>query len=246
MAKDAKDPQDAGTAKKPGRFAQLRQIFDAARQVDPRITWWMLGAFLVTVAVVTGIGALLGHWLYALFLGILFGLLAALVTMSRRAEKAAYRQIEGQVGAASAALTSLRRGWFYDREPVAADAQKPGDLSGAALVYRATGRPGIVLVGEGPRARVAKLLAAERKRVERVAPGVPVTLVRVGDGDDEIPLTKLVGRVQRLKPVLTKDEVSVVNKRLKALGGMRPPLPKGVDPSRAAKQRMDRRALRGR
>ncbi|MEO3939043.1 DUF4191 domain-containing protein [Dermatophilaceae bacterium Soc4.6] len=243
MAKDA-TPKDTSTPKKPGRFAQLRQIFTAAREVDPQITWWMLLAFAVTVLVAVGIGLLVGHWVYALVMGIILGLLAALITMSRRAERAAYKQIEGQPGAAGAALTSLRRGWFFEREPVAADAQRAGDLTSAALVYRATGRPGIVLVGEGPGARVTRLLAAERKRIERVVPGVPVTLLRVGTADGDIAITKLAGKIQRLKPVLSKDEVSVVNKRLKALGGVRPPIPKGVDPQRGA--RMDRRSTRGR
>jgi hypothetical protein len=36
--------------------------------------------------------------------------------------------------------------------------------------------------------------------------------------------------------------VSVVNKRLKSLGGMKPPIPKGIDPTRA---RVDRKAMRG-
>ncbi|HEY6743248.1 MAG TPA: DUF4191 family protein, partial [Lapillicoccus sp.] len=80
---------------------------------------------------------------------------------------------------------------------------------------------------------------------ERVASGVPVTLLRVGEsgGEDEVSIRKLANRVQRMKPVLTKDEVSVVNKRLKSIGGVRPPLPKGVDPT---KVRMDRKAMRGR
>jgi hypothetical protein len=46
-----------------------------------------------------------------------------------------------------------------------------------------------------------------------------------------------------MKPVLTKEEVSAVNKRLKAMGGLRPPLPAGIDPNRV---RMDRKAMRGR
>ena len=58
-----------------------------------------------------------------------------------------------------------------------------------------------------------------------------------------MPLRKLTNRIQRMKPVLTKDEVSLVNKRLRSIGGVRPPLPKGVDPSKA---RMDRKAMRGR
>ena len=151
--------------------------------------------------------------------------LAATIIMSRRAERAAYSQIEGQAGAAGAALTSIRRGWYTDREPVAADVARPGDINSAAMVYRALGRPGVVLVGEGPTSRVQKLLATEKKRVERVAPGVPVTTMRVGSGENEVPLPKLASKVQRLKPQITKDEMALVNKRLKALGGLRAPLP---------------------
>ena len=78
-----------------------------------------------------------------------------------------------------------------------------------------------------------------------MASGVPVTLMRVGESgaEEEISLRKLANKVQKLKPVLTKEEVSVVNKRLKSIGGVRPPLPKGVDPT---KVRMDRKAMRGR
>ena len=116
-------------------------------------------------------------------------------------------------------------------------------MANAAFVFRAVGRPGVVLVGEGPQARVTKLLAAERKKVERVAPGVPVTLLQAGPGEGQIPVRKLSGKITRIKPVLTKDEVSLVNKRLKSLGGVRPPVPAGMDPMRA---RVDRKAMRGR
>ena len=45
------------------------------------------------------------------------------------------------------------------------------------------------------------------------------------------------------KRTLTKLEADQVKKRLKALGGARLPIPKGVDPMRA---RPDRKAMRGR
>lgn len=228
--------------KKPGRLAQIRDVYKAAKVTDPAIGWWMLLSFLVVIAVFLAVGFLLDMPVFLGLLGVMSGALAATFVMSRRAERAAYKQIEGHPGAAGSALTSIRRGWFTDREPVAADVARPGDINSAAMVYRALGRPGVVLVGEGPHQRVQKLLASEKKRVERVAPGVPVITLRVGSGTDEIPLNKLASKVQRLKPAITKDEMSLVNKRLKSLGGMRAPLPKGVDPTRA---RMDRRALRG-
>jgi Domain of unknown function (DUF4191) len=231
--------------KKPGRFAQIKQVFVAAKAVDPAIGWWMALAALAVLVVAAILGIVFNALVYALILGIPLALLAATIVLSRRAERAAYKQIEGQPGAVGAALRSIRRGWFIEEQPVAADAQRATDLSSAALVYRAVGRPGIVLIGEGPSGRAQKLLAAERRKVERVASGVPVTLMRVGESgaEEEISIRKLANKVQKLKPVLTKEEVSVVNKRLKSIGGVRPPLPKGVDPT---KVRMDRKAMRGR
>lgn len=242
MARNKDGDTKAPKEKKTGRLAQIWQVFKITRQQDPLVGWYMLLAFLVTFGVSFIVGLLLDlGWIFAIF-GVMSGILVATIVMSRRAERAAYRQIEGQTGAAGAALTSIRRGWYTDREPVAADVNRPGDFTSAAVVYRALGRAGVVLVGEGPTGRVQKLLVAEKKRVERVAPGVPVTLMRVGNAEDEVPISKLASKVQRLRPQITKDEMSVVNKRLKALGGMKAPLPKGIDPTRA---RMDRKALRG-
>jgi hypothetical protein len=240
----AKDPATT-PAKKPGRIAQVKQVFVAAKAVDPAIGWWMALAALAVLVVAAVLGLVFNALVYALILGLPLAFLAATIVLSRRAERAAYKQIEGQPGAVGAALRSIRRGWYIEETPVAADAQRATDLQSAALVYRAVGRPGIVLIGEGPPGRAQKLLAAERRKVERVASGVPVTLLRVGESgsEDEISIRKLANRVQRLKGVLTKEEVAVVNKRLKSIGGVRPPLPKGVDPN---KVRMDRKAMRGR
>jgi hypothetical protein len=229
--------------KKPGRFAQVRQVYSVARSVDPAITWWMIGAGLAVMAVVTVVGILIHHWLYFLILSIPFGVLAATIVMGRRAERAAYKQIEGQAGAAGAALSALRKGWYYEKEPIAAEATRPGDLNNAALVFRAIGRPGVILVAEGPPSRATRLAESERKRVNRVAPNVPVHILRTGAGEDEVPVSKLSKKIGRMRPELTKAEVDAVNKRLKALGGVRMPVPKGLDPTRV---RPDRKAMRGR
>lgn len=105
------------------------------------------------------------------------------------------------------------------------------------------GRPGIVLIAEGPAGRASRLLENERKRTARVVPSVPITLLQCGNGEGQVPLRKLPVAVRKLKPQLTKQEVAEVDKRLTALGAMRPPLPKGIDPTKA---RPDRKGMRGR
>ncbi|MEZ0490780.1 DUF4191 domain-containing protein [Kineococcus sp. TBRC 1896] len=221
------------------RTRQLKQVYDMTVRVDPPTRWWLLLAFAGPIVLGLLVGLLAGHPIYFTILGLLLGVLAATFVLGRRAERAAYVNLEGQKGAAGAALSSIRRGWTIEQEPVAAEARTQD------MVFRALGRGGVVLVGDGPPSRVRKLLEAERRKVARVVPNVPVHLFTVGDGgaEGEVPLRKLASRVQRLKPQLTKQEVAAVQKRLKALGGIRPPVPQGIDPLRA---RPDRRAMRGR
>ncbi len=233
--------------KKKGRIAEIREGYVAVRQLDPKLGWWMSGSAVLTIVVIVGIGWPLGHPWYALIVALPAAALAATLIMNQRGNKAMYAALDGQAGGSGVALQSLGgRGWHTSPEPVAVDTvrgTKLADLSGAAMVFRALGRPGVVLIGEGPSGRVAKLLKAEEKKVTRVAPGVPVHLLTVGDGEGEVPIRKLSGRLNRMKTVLTKDEVSVVNKRLKSLPSIRAAIPAGMDPT---KVRMDRRALRGR
>ena len=234
--------------KKQGRIAQIRQSYQAIRSLDARIGWYMLLAAVVTLAVITGIGFLLGgfwRW-YMLLVAIPAAALAAVIVMNRRGNRAMYNALDGQAGASGAALMGMgKRGWFTSEQPVAVDAQrgtKLSDMTGAAMVFRALGRPGIVLIGEGPEGRVQKLLKAEEKKVARVAPGVPVHLWVAGEGEGQVSIRKIGGKLTRLKPVLTKEEVSVVNKRLRSLPGVRSAIPAGIDPTRV---RMNRSALRG-
>jgi len=248
IKKDATAPSGSTAVKPPKkkRFAGLRQIGQVYRQsrtVDPAITWWMLGTFLIVEAAFILVGFAIGHPIYLGIVGFSLAVLAAFVVMARRAERAAYRQLEGQTGGGGAALGALRRGWYYEQTPVAVEATRPGDPTAAAMVFRAIGRPGVVLVVEGPGVRAQRLGEAERKRINRVLPNVAVHILRVGDGEGQVPVRKLAGKIQRLRPTLTKAEVGAVNKRLKALGGVRMPVPKGIDPMRA---RMDRKGARGR
>jgi hypothetical protein len=158
---------------------------------------------------------------------VLGGVLAFLIVLGRRAEKAAYSQIAGQPGAVGAVLkSSLRRGWTASEMPVAVS-PKTQDA-----VYRAVGRGGVALIGEGPRSRTQRMLEDERKVVTRILPNVPVTFLYVGPDADSIPLYKLAGKLRGLKPALRKPEVLAVSNRLNSLGKNGLPIPKGVDPMR--------------
>lgn len=223
--------------KKTRWYHQIWQAYQMARRSDPAVTWWILAAFVGVMAVALVVGLLLNQLVYLLIVGLPFALLAGMFVLARRAEAAAYKQIEGQPGAALSALRTIRRGWDFPEEPAAMDPRTQD------LVFRGVGRPGVVLVGEGPAGRSAKLLEAERKKVARILPNVKITLIQAGNGENQVPLRKLPRTVQKLKPTLSKLETAEVNKRLKALGGARLPVPKGVDPFRA---RPDRKGMRGR
>ncbi|GAA1239365.1 DUF4191 domain-containing protein [Janibacter melonis] len=224
-------------------FKRIAQVHRTVRTIDPKITLWMLGAFVLVIAVGLLIGFAFGHPWLTMIVALPAAMLAAMIVLARRGERAAFRQMEGQKGAALGGLSALRRGWYYDQEPVAADAARAQELDNAAIVFRALGRPGVVLLAEGPKGRAAKLLEKERKKVVRVAPGVPVYTYHVGTGEGELPVQKMRWTLTRLKPALSKQELIVVNKRLKSLPGIRQGIPAGVDPTSA---RMNRKALRGR
>lgn len=236
--------------KEPGRLASIREGYKAIKQLDSNVTWWMLGAALLSILVIVGIGVYFGgFWIvYAAIMSIPVAFLAATFVLNRRGNTAMYNALDGKPGAVGAALQGIgKRGWYADPQPIAMDAQrgtKPSDMSNAAMVYRALGRPGIVLLGEGPRSRAQALLKAEAKKVSRVTPGVPLQTFYVGEDSaaGDLSLRKVSNKLTRMKPVLTKEEAATVNKRLKSLGGLRPPIPAGTDPTKA---RVDRKAMRG-
>ncbi|GAA4743972.1 DUF4191 domain-containing protein [Amnibacterium soli] len=222
--------RSARPAKEPGRVKQLVDVFHMTRKVDSAVVWWMLLAFLVPLAIGIVLAVLAGTVLGAILwvvLGVVAGFLAALIVMNRRAERAAYARMEGQQGAVGAVLrATLRRGWRGSEIPVAVNPRTRD------AVYRAVGRPGVVLIAEGPKGRTQRLVDEERRKVTRVAPNVPVSVLRVGPDEGEIRLGQINRSLARLKAKLTRAEVLAVSNRLESLaGGV--PVPKGIDPTKA-------------
>jgi hypothetical protein len=230
-------PDAPAKVKKTRWYHNIWQAYRVTRRTDKAITWWLLATLLGVLAVAVAIGIAVDQVIYLLFIGLPFAFLAVLLVLVRRFEKASYAQIEGTPGAALSALRSIRRGWDFPEEPVAIDPRTQD------LVFRGVGRPGVVLVSEGPPTRAQKLLEAERKRVNRVLPKVPVIVIQCGDADGQVPLRKLARHVQKLRPAMDKQAVAEITKRLTSLGAAKLPVPKGIDPFKA---RPDRKGMRGR
>jgi hypothetical protein len=222
MARKDDTAQGAGTPATPGRIAQIRNAYTMTRKVDRMVGWVTLAAMLLVFAVVLALGFLIGHPVYLGIMGLLAGFLVATIVFGKRAEKAAFSQVDGQPGAAAAALNMLRRGWSVT--PAVAVTRNQD------IVHRAVGRAGVVLIGEGAPSRVQALLVTEKKKVARYVPDVPVYDLQAGNGDGQVPLRKLNNHLMKLPRNLTTTQVTEVNRRLKALGTMNLPIPKGPMP----------------
>ncbi|GEB56625.1 DUF4191 domain-containing protein [Streptomyces gardneri] len=219
-----------------GRLKQIALTYKMTRKADPKVGLVVAGVGIVVLGVLLAIGFLIGHPVYLGILGFVLALLAAAIVFGRRAERAAFGQMEGQPGAAAAVLQNVGRGWTTTPAVAMNRSQD--------VVHRAVGRAGIVLVAEGNPNRVKTLLAAEKKRMSRVVVDVPVHDLIVGDGEGQVELKKLRTTMLKLPRVLTGPQVTAANDRLRAMGDLmsnmplpKGPMPKGMKMPRGGKMR---------
>ncbi len=227
MAKQ-KNADDEAT---PGRIQQMRMAARLVHKANPRALPIVIGSGLGVMVVLIVVGLLIGQSGFLIPLGVLLGILTAVFLFGRFAQTAQYSAIEGQPGAAAAVLQSLRGNWTVT-PAIAANRNMD-------VVHRAVGRPGVVLVGEGSPNRLPALLAAEKKRVARVAFDVPVFDFQIGDGQGQVPLRQLQRKIMKLPRDLKGTQVADLNFRLKALPQSLQ-APKGPMPTRGRQPRMPR------
>ncbi|KOG85373.1 DUF4191 domain-containing protein [Streptomyces sp. NPDC050617] len=212
------------TSENPGRLKQIALTYKMTKKADPKVGLVVAAVGIVTFGVLLAIGFWIGHPIYLGILGFLLAFLAMAIVFGRRAERAAFGQMEGQPGAAAAVLENIGRGWTTTPAVAMNRSQD--------VVHRAVGKAGIVLVAEGNPNRVKSLLAAEKKKMARIVADVPVHDVVVGDGEGQVPLKKVRTTLLKLPRVLPGAQVTVVNDRLRALGDLMSnmPMPKGPMP----------------
>jgi len=203
------------------RFQTFRDAYKVTKSVKPWIGGALAAIFIVVLIIGISLGFVFGRPIYGGFVPIPLALLATMFFFTRVAGAAAYTNIEGQIGAGASVLMAIRKGWTTT-PAIAVNKQQD-------MVHRSVGRAGIVLTGEGGFA-VRQMIQDEKRKSERYAPGVPIYEVYVGDADGQVPLRKLQKHLAKLPKKLTATQMREVRARLKAVGGMSLPIPKGPMP----------------
>jgi len=225
------DNDSAEDLAKAGRLKQIRMVAKLVNQQNKRALPITIGSAVGIIVVFVLVGLLTNLGAFLIPLGVLLGALTAMILFGRFSQQAQYSAIDGQLGAAAAILRSMRGDWTVTP---AVTANRSMDV-----VHRAVGKKGVVLVGEGVPSRVAGLIAAERKKTERVAHGVPIFDFQVGGGDGQIPIGKLQREIMKIPGTLRPAAVSDLNYRLKALQPTMQ-MPKGPMPKGARQAKMPR------
>lgn len=212
------------TSENPGRLKQIALTYKMTKKVDSKVGLVVAAVGIITFGVFLAIGLWIDHPILLGILGFVLAFLAMAIIFGRRAERAAFGQMEGQPGAAAAVLENVGRGWSVT--PAVAMNRNQD------VIHRAVGKAGIVLVAEGNPNRLRSMLASEKKRMARIVSDVPVHDVMVGNGEGEVPISKLRTKLLKLPRVLPGAQVTVVNDRLRALGDLMSnmPIPKGPMP----------------
>ena len=221
MSMFKRNKKNKEAAVKTPRFQTFRDAYSVTKSAKPWIGLALIAVFLVAWAIGIGIGIAVGHPIYVGSVSLPVALLASMFFFTRQASTAAYSSIEGQLGAGASVLMAIRKGWTTT--PAVAVARNQD------MVHRSVGRAGIVLVGEGSQG-VKQMLADERKKSERFAPGVPITEVMIGDLQGQVSIRKLQKHLSKLPKKLSAHQMREVRARLKAVGGMSMPIPKGPLP----------------
>jgi hypothetical protein len=205
-SKAAKNPADPSTA---GRLQQIKMAAGIIRKSDPRAMPIIIGSGLAVIVVFVVAGLLTGLAGLLIPFGVLLGALTSMVLFGRYAQSAQYKTIAGQPGAAAAVVQTMRGNWTVT--PAIAGNRNMD------IVHRVVGRPGVILIGEGSPNGLSSLISAEKKKIARIAYGVPISELQVGDQKGQIPVRQLQRTLMKMPRELKPAAVTDLNNRLKAL-----------------------------
>jgi hypothetical protein len=193
----------------PGRLKQIAMVAGIIRKNDPRALPIVIGSGVAVIVVFVLVGVFTHLAGFLIPLGVLLGVMAAMILFGRYAQTAQYAAIAGQPGAAAAIVQQMRGNWTVT--PAVAGNRNMD------IVHRVVGRPGVVLIGEGSPNGLASLIVAEKRRISRIAYSTPIIDMQVGEDSGQVPISKLQRKLMRLPRELKPAQVTELNSRLKAL-----------------------------
>jgi hypothetical protein len=218
------------------RIKQIFMVFKFTAKRDKLFLPLVVVGVLVPL-IAAGILVALGFGWSWLGVGVLGALLAVMIVLNLRSNKAMMAEMHGQPGAAASLIENMRGDWRVTQA-----VQYTGQFD---MVHLVVGRPGVILIGEGSPQRVRQLLGQEKRRLAKVIGSAEMRDFIVGDEEGQVPLGKLRTTLMKLPKTVSAKDVNALDKRLKALTA-RPAMPKGAIPKNMRPPKGAFRAMRGR
>jgi hypothetical protein len=218
------------------RLKQIGMVFRFTAKQDKWFVPLVVGAVLIPLLLTVVAGIKLS-WVW-IPLGIMLMLLAVLLVLNLRSNTAMLNAIEGQPGAPTQIMSSLRGNWRVKEQPVAFTVNND-------FVHLVLGPPGVLLVAEGDPNRVRGLLGEQKRRMSKVIGQTPLYDIVVGNDEGQVPLRKLRTHMMRLPRNLSGKEINSLDRALTALTA-KPQMPKGGLPKEFRPPRSMMRQQRGR
>jgi len=218
------------------RIKQIFMVFKFTAKRDKLFLPLVIVGALVPL-IVAGVLVALGLGWSWLGVGVLGALLAVMIVLNLRSNKAMMAEMAGQPGAAASLIENMRGDWRVTQA-----VQYTGQFD---MVHLVVGRPGVILIGEGSPARVRQLLGQEKRRLAKVIGTAEMRDFIIGDDEGQVSLKKLRTTLMKLPKTLSGKDVNALDKRLKALSA-RPAMPKGAIPKNMRPPKGAFRAMRGR
>jgi hypothetical protein len=211
------------------RLRQIGMVFSFTAKRDKLFLPLVIAGVVIPLAAGVVLGLTLS-WMW-LPVCIMLALLAVLVVLNLRSNKAMLAEAATQPGAAASIVETMRGDW---RVTPAISSNTSFDM-----VHLVIARCGVVLLGEGNPARVRPLLAQERRRLAKVIGSADLRDYIIGEEEGQLPLGKLRTTLMKLPKTVKARDVNALDKRLKALSA-RPQMPKGAIPKNMRPPKMPR------
>src|SRR5690349_10710830 len=218
------------------RLKQIGMVFSFTAKRDKLFLPLVAVAVVVPLAVAVVLVVLGASWMWAV-VGVMAALLAVMIVLNLRSNKAMLAEAEQQPGA-SASIVETMRGDWRGKPAIAATTQFD-------MVHPVGGRPGVILRGEGNPQRVRQLINQEKRRLTKVIGNADLRDFVIGNDEGQIPLGKLRNTLMKLPRTITGKDVNALETRLTALSA-RPKMPKGAIPKDMRPPRGAFRMMRGR